>query len=339
MPANRNSSVNIAKGLGIALVVFGHNQIVVQKGSNGLLFDLIFSFHVPLFFFLAGLFVRPADPLAAVLRSKADSLLKPYFVVLLVFGAVLTAARAWRGRASFTGVLDYLQGVLYGVGATISLMPLWFLPCLFLVSVLGFLALRFARSSLAIAAVAVLAWIVSSATLGQAVLPWSADLVPLCLAFFLAGYASRHIIASMSFRPLWFALLVLAFAALNWQSSAAVDLNLRLFEAPVLSTVRAFVGIGLCLQLSCFLTRYQTVAKGLAFVGTGSMFILLFHGLCQGQVSHTAGRLTGHPLIGNLLGFVAGIVVPLLFLALVQRSRPLAALLLPLRKKSAAPTV
>lgn len=47
----RNQIIDISKGLGIFLVVWGH---VINNQAN----IYIFSFHMPLFFFLSGLFHR-----------------------------------------------------------------------------------------------------------------------------------------------------------------------------------------------------------------------------------------------------------------------------------------
>ena len=66
MASDRNLTIDIAKGLAIALVVFGHNPFMMRNWGGGL-FLLIFSFHVPIFFFLSGLFVRAGDSVAGVI--------------------------------------------------------------------------------------------------------------------------------------------------------------------------------------------------------------------------------------------------------------------------------
>ena len=76
---NRNITIDIAKGLGIVLVVLGHNWIAQE---NTELFEIIFSFHMPLFFFLAGVFVGDSNNIIDFIIKKTDALLKPYFVVL-----------------------------------------------------------------------------------------------------------------------------------------------------------------------------------------------------------------------------------------------------------------
>ena len=49
----RDSSIDIAKGVGIILVVFGHDTLCPSIIRN-----VIFSFHMPLFFILSGYFYK-----------------------------------------------------------------------------------------------------------------------------------------------------------------------------------------------------------------------------------------------------------------------------------------
>lgn len=61
----RNPVFDIMKGFGILLVIAGH-----WGGVNKYLFNFIFSFHMPLFFILAGYFYKPKD--------TSDSLFKDF---------------------------------------------------------------------------------------------------------------------------------------------------------------------------------------------------------------------------------------------------------------------
>jgi polysaccharide biosynthesis protein PslL len=328
----RNSSVDIARCLGIVLVVLGHNQLVLRGGDSGLLFRTIFSFHVPLFFFLSGLFVKPGQGWARFVAGKADALLKPYLVVLLAWGLFLGATRLRQGSFSAAWLADYGQGLLYGVGASIAWTPLWFLPCLFLVCVLSYPLIRQPLPPwFGLLATAAL-WVLGVALLGRGVaLPWSLDLVPLCATFFMAGHGLRSRVVGMRWRPAWALLAGAGFLGLNWGSNWVVDLNERVYEAPLVSTLRALLGIFVCLQIAVLLAASPHLARGLAFVGTGSLFILLFHGECQGRIGHFVERVTGEPLLACALGFAAGVVLPLLFLQVVLRQPLLALLLLPRR--------
>ena len=53
----RNISLDIARGVGIILVVIGHVMSPVMAGNNAMetAYQILYVFHMPLFFLLAGL--------------------------------------------------------------------------------------------------------------------------------------------------------------------------------------------------------------------------------------------------------------------------------------------
>lgn len=71
MKQERSAAIDIAKGIGVILVVFGHMNTypsIIQK--------IIYSFHIPMFFLLAGLVFscKPGGGIAAHIRQgKEDS--------------------------------------------------------------------------------------------------------------------------------------------------------------------------------------------------------------------------------------------------------------------------
>ncbi len=73
---------DIAKGIGVILVVVGH----VQELPFPFLV-WIFSFHIPLYFFLSGLFVKKetTEPFLSSLKKNVTGLLVPYCVFSAVF--------------------------------------------------------------------------------------------------------------------------------------------------------------------------------------------------------------------------------------------------------------
>jgi uncharacterized membrane protein YcfT len=69
----RHRLVDTAKGVSIALVVLSHDKLATLAPELSSLLGLI---RMPLFFFLAGLFLRPYRTVASVAVYKADTLLK-----------------------------------------------------------------------------------------------------------------------------------------------------------------------------------------------------------------------------------------------------------------------
>ncbi|MBB2159007.1 acyltransferase family protein [Gluconacetobacter sacchari] len=90
--------VDYAKGMGIILVVFGHvlrgiEKAGIARGNDALVIldSVIYSFHMPLFFFVSGLFFynslekRRSDGL---IRNKFDTIVYPYIVWSTIQGVV-----------------------------------------------------------------------------------------------------------------------------------------------------------------------------------------------------------------------------------------------------------
>ncbi|KQU71413.1 MULTISPECIES: acyltransferase family protein [unclassified Rhizobacter] len=124
--------VDTAKALGIVLMFYGH---VVQSragGDNASAIDqlrLIYAFHMPLFFVLAGLFFHPVAALLPRLRTLARLRLLPvlFFGLLLLPLWSLSAVKhhfAWWYYAQPLGAA-YLRGMPELNWVT------WFLVCMF----------------------------------------------------------------------------------------------------------------------------------------------------------------------------------------------------------------
>lgn len=135
---NRYRWVDLAKGIGILLVVYGH----IARGiySAGIEFSerwfkladsIIYTFHMPLFFFLSGLFFhgslkkRGAAEMAA---WKADTILYPFIVWSLLQGSVeLLFSRYTNDAVSVEEVVNLLE----------PRAQFWFLFALFMITLLA----------------------------------------------------------------------------------------------------------------------------------------------------------------------------------------------------------
>lgn len=71
---------DIARGIGVILVILGHTS---QLPS--IFIEWIYSFHMPLFFWISGYFFRGTPNIAVYVKKKAKALLRPYILYSLVF--------------------------------------------------------------------------------------------------------------------------------------------------------------------------------------------------------------------------------------------------------------
>ena len=94
----RNETIDIMKGIGIISVVLGHCYLLPSQ-----VIHFIYSFHMPLFFIVAGYFYREKDVISS-LKSDCKRLLIPY----IVFASI------WVTKFSLSGIIlrsDYLASL------------------------------------------------------------------------------------------------------------------------------------------------------------------------------------------------------------------------------------
>ncbi|QDD91537.1 acyltransferase family protein [Pseudomonas oryzihabitans] len=142
----RNLWVDYAKAIGIVLVVYGHvvrgllNAGILQDAEfHGLVDSVIYTFHMPLFFFLSGLFFYSSfikRGTGGLLVNKIDTIVYPFLVWSLLQGSVeALMSRYTNGGVSFSEVLTVWE----------PRQQFWFLYALFLVFCLAMLAYRWAK--------------------------------------------------------------------------------------------------------------------------------------------------------------------------------------------------
>lgn len=335
MSQNRLLFIDIAKGIGILLVALAHNDLA---GYAPFLFHWIYSFHMPLFFFLSGLFFKPEIPFLDLLRRRFDSLLKPYFfgIFLIYFGAIFF------DKMGLSIAFGRIAKSFYANGYYLDWVAMWFLPALFTVNLVAFLFyLAFRRVEAPwprwiglLAILALGAWTVGwfnpieinllgrSLTLNG--LPWSLDLALLAGFYFIMGREIyRHVPAD------WFSSPFMLFGAavvnlgLVFIFPETMDLNTRSYDSPVVFTLEAVSGILLVLAVSRWLERGPGwLANFFSYMGRISVLILIFHNPVQSYLTPKIDLLLGTGLYTPLIVYPFSIAVPALIYELGVKPNP-----------------
>lgn len=340
---NRSETLDIAKGIGIILVVVGHSWLVLSE--PGILFQIIYSFHVPLFFFLSGIFVKENIHTINHIFRKIESLLKPYFVISILI-LLFTLVKSYLTN----GNLSYINGIInvfYASGDKIMSTPTWFLPSLFITLIaitpltrirkyhqLFFLvALLLVSSFFTLFHNAILS-ITTESSLNINYLPWSIDLLPITLLFVFSGYLLKDFF--LRFTPklvlvsLAFILYILIFSFCN---SPALNLHERNFGVPLYSLTLAFSGIYLIIAVSHYLMRYKTISSYLRATGKSTLFILILHGLILGFLTRNFDKLIDFVPISATFAVIFSILIPIFLFKYTQKNPLLSALFLPIKNQ------
>lgn len=151
VPKSRLAWVDAARGLGIVLVVFGHvtfglmsADIASEDGYLSVAVNRIYAFHMPLFFFLSGLFVK--DKLRSAFREFLSQLMRNVVYPYVVWASLQICVQALLSR--FTNAPASFSDLL-----TIFTQPsrqFWFLYVLALVKCVHWLLVRALSSDAAV---------------------------------------------------------------------------------------------------------------------------------------------------------------------------------------------
>jgi fucose 4-O-acetylase-like acetyltransferase len=348
--------IDVAKGIGILLIVLGHNPLFDQNFTP--LADLLSAFRLPFFFFISGtMFTVGKRSLRQIAINRADAWLKPVLVVVVLSDIVYMAL----GRMTLETTL---LGLLYETGFTLAYIwtALWFLPHLWLLYVAATwimtsfksLSDRPWKKALMVAVLLIAGDFllkqfaeplttpachrITEFQLGllQCGLPFSADLLMLTAAFFLLGHFMSSWTKQFKINAWLLALALAAMSACQWFFDASVDFNFRRYDDLLICTLQAFSGIYMMLCVCSLIARAGKASALLAYFGRGSLFILIFHGPLMEKTIDILSRFVPSAAAIGIAAFIVPVVVSLLLWNICRRVEILAWLMLP-RKHNHAP--
>jgi fucose 4-O-acetylase-like acetyltransferase len=270
-PRHSIPAIDVARGIGIALVVFGH----LNDGS--FLRNWIYLFHMPLFFFLSGYLHKVKTDYRGFFEKKFIHLMIPYFSFLLLYAPLY-----YKQHHTETHRLLRTVGALIWGGDSLRglLAVFWFVSCLFLTQqVMNWLLARY--SSRAVDKITVAAFVLSYVNSFYAPwfkLPFDAQVVLGAMPFFLFGYRAR----SFDLNRVWIRLIAIVgffTGGILVYSDASLDYEMRggVYGWPGVSFLLAASGVLLVLFVSELVSRFRLAVVVVGSLGALSMGIMFVH--------------------------------------------------------------
>ncbi len=285
--SNRIHWIDTAKCIGIFLIVLGH---ALRQGEA---LRYIYTFHVPLFFFLTGcVFSIGNKKFIPYVLSRLKMLMLPYIVFGLI--SILIYYVLGNVAADSLGIQSESKGLLTDIiniisGTCYANRPLWFLPCMFVISVVAFLLMKLKETFKSNKVkILFLFFIILFSIMVHCLyihfdLPklfWRAEIALFMLSFFFGGVLLREtgLLSKLPELKLWQKLLVfivLAFigGVIGMQNSASVNVysfvygNLFIFYASSILSILAV----------CFLCMSIPPNKITGYIGQNTLSVLLMH--------------------------------------------------------------
>lgn len=134
--SKRLSYIDIAKGIAMIFIVFGHTIIHTPNAYS--IYQYIYSFHVVLFFILSGFTYSNKRGLKEFIFVKFKKLMTPFFIFATLFLIPYFLLAHYTSFnieiADISEIKSLLLEIIYGNGNNLALKQntsLWFLPALF----------------------------------------------------------------------------------------------------------------------------------------------------------------------------------------------------------------
>lgn len=271
---NRVKIVDFAKGIGVVLMIIGHMGAIIPDSLH----SWIYLFHMPLFFFLSGIFAKTYNTkknLVSGLKHKMKRLLLPYYFYVFLFYVVdlLIGYRVYSKG-------DYINTFL----GTDSFGFLWFIFALFFVEIcfdlLYMLVENVTVQIIIIACLAILANILCYVDKFERI-----GSIFFSIGFYYIGYCVKERVISFSRNNFelkyWKDLVILLFITtvgvvistyFSGNSRLSLDLHKNQEIDIVLTYVFALAGIGVTLIIAK-LFENTIVERIIAFIGMNSLII------------------------------------------------------------------
>jgi len=336
MDSKRIKYIDVAKGIGILLVVLGHNYV---KASVPGMEKFIFSFHMPFFFLVSGMLFKPSYPILVLFKRRFGTLILPYLASIILLYAVYFFYTDIR----IMTILRRIVRSLYASGNYIEWAQLWFLPHLFLLNMFaGILFLLFYGRVkwrwLRLVFLALMLWAgvtflpiyyMEEVTIfGQTFLldglPASMDLLLVTGTYFLLGYEIRQLLSERFFASIWTLVISgVLLITLNIIFPYRIDFFFRTYDSYIVNTLEALSGSIFLLALSSRIASKQNwLFATLKYFGQITIILLIFHQPAQTMTFWHIMRLVDNPFIAGLVSFLAAVGVPVTVYQLILKKNP-----------------
>ena len=260
--------IDYAKGLGIILMVIGHYQYL-----NSDINKWIFSFHMPLFFLISGFLTSSKNiEYGKYIIKRFKQLFIPFFL----FGFITYLLSFIVGKSY--PIQEFILNIFNNRGA-----GMWFLHTLFLVNILYLFLYKLRKIK------KIIIWIILIITSYFSSqynihLPLRAEVIPICLSFFLLGDILKPEILKMeklnNYALYTFSMLSLSISFLLVTLSNRMDIAENR-TGGYLFVITAIAGIIPILSLSIILDRLKSycsyIKNILKFCSINAIIILIFH--------------------------------------------------------------
>ncbi len=301
--------IDILKGIGIISVVLGHS------GLSDMLHDVLYWFHMPLFFFVSGYLYN---------KNKFDYLkkIKSFMIPYFSFYILITLIRITAGSLTFQSVIDehfwlYLKGGEYIKG---YYGVFWFVTVLLATTIIYHLLQKYIKYSLIIHILMVIFYILAyyNAILYKELeVYWDLNVVLIAIVYYHIGYLYKQhqeIIHKKIYIVFLFSIIIvsgLLYKVLYEGYVYKLSLKYQVYNHFGWDVIVPIAILVLLIALCILLSKSEFLIKFIGAFGASSMTIMYLH--------NTIMKVLPSYISNFYVVVILAIILPLLFDFIIKK--------------------
>lgn len=295
----RIAYLDIAKGIGILLVIIGH-----LFESN--IHTYIYLFHMPLFFFISGLLYRPNNK---YLRRKTKYIIIPFFIFSIISFPIKYLERSCLQKHIYFNV-SYLTPAFYNI-------PLWFCISLFTISCIYYIIDSKTNRHLKLLLCGTIIFIGIIFAELKIFLPIYLSQSLLAFPFYFLGvllnkHNFRKTITNHKYLVIFFSICILLYSI---HKDICTDISILIINRnPILYIAPAISGSFLVIIISIYILKWEqlkNINHILIYLGRKSLYIFALHWPFITILDYLLSRITNNNHYISFFTFIIIIIVPL----------------------------
>lgn len=265
---DRKYHIDFLKVVLIFLVILGHMNSPFSK--------IIFSFHMPMFFFLSGMLLNVEKDFSARIKNDFNRLLIPFFGFAILGLVVEISKRLALGR-SLTDFFAVLDSAFVHISSNAHYygFVLWFLPALFLAKSFTAAALSVKNYWTGIigyaASIAAILFFIDVSSL-----PFAVGQAIQASFFVLFGFCSTKLSQKFYLSMLSGCILYLLFFIMSGASLPDVDMGQAEMNGSLFA-LGITIAIPLAAVISASYMNFSALRNVLVFLASQTMLLFIFH--------------------------------------------------------------
>lgn len=267
--------IDIARGIAIILMIIGHTL------ELGLTRKIIFSFHMPLFIIISGMFFKKRK-IKEELTHLNKKLIIPYVITIII-----TYMLRYIIHNQEIHFLPIIQQIFFGYSNKKTFFThiddvwvLWFIPFLIFCKILYYGIDKITKTNDLLKGIICFCFSSMGIYLSKIniFLPWSIDIALSSMLFYYIGYLLNkyHLIGKVISNQLIYIFIVITYTSLLKLGN--IELAIRKYPYGMICYITAFCGTIIIFSISQMIEILsKKLTKILSWYGQNSMYILCVH--------------------------------------------------------------